>query len=199
MTMTKFELMDKLTEEQGGYLLTASVQEAGISRTYLSTYVRDHKMERVEMGVYILPEIWPDPFYIIQLKNKETIFSNETALYLHGLTEREPEKICVSVKRGYNASHLIKRGVKPYFVRHELFNQGVSTVKTPYGNIVRVYDVDRTICDMVQRKNQMDIQMYQTALREYMTSESKNIHRLMAYAQLLGLEQKVREYTEILL
>lgn len=197
--MTKFELMDELTNRNGGYLLTSAVQEAGISRTYLSRYVSEREMERVEAGIYILPEVWPDALYILQLKNKETIFCNETALYLHGLMEHEPEKTCVSVKRGYNATHLIKRGVKPYFVRHECFNQGVSLVKTSFGNEVRVYDIDRTICDMVLRKDEMDIQVFQAALKEYMSGNRKNLHRLMTYAQLLGLEGKIRAYTEVLL
>ena len=197
--MTKFEMMDELTERHGGYLLTAAVQEAGISRTYLSRYVKERQLERVEAGIYILPEVWPDTLYILQLKNKETVFSNETALYLHGLMEREPERICVSVKRGYNATHLIKRGVKPYFVRQELFYQGVAVVKTPCGNDVRVYDIDRTICDMVQRKDKIDIQVFQTALKEYMSGSKKNLHRLMVYAKLLGVERKTREYSEVLL
>jgi len=197
--MTKYEMMDELTNQQEGYLLTAEVQNAGISRTYLLRYVKDRKMERVEAGVYILPDVWPDPLYILQLKNKETIFSNETALYLHGLMEKEPERTCVSVKRGYNASHLIKRGIKPFFVRQELFEEGVSVVKTPLGNEVRVYDIDRTVCEMVRRKDEMDIQVFQTALKEYMSGNTKNIHRLMIYARLFGLERKMRDYTEILL
>ena len=67
--MTKYEMMDLITEQNGGYLMTSVVQEAGISRTYLSKYVKDREMEQVESGIYIHPEIWPDPFYILQLKN----------------------------------------------------------------------------------------------------------------------------------
>lgn len=197
--MTKYEMMDSITEKNDGYLMTSAVQKAGISRTYLSKYVKDREMEQVEPGIYIHPEIWPDPFYILQLKNKEVIFSNETALYLHGLMEHEPARIFVSVKRGYNATHLIKRGIKSYFVKKENFNEGVTVVKTPCGNDVRVYDIDRTICDMVLRKDEMDIQVFQTALKEYMSGQSKNVHRLMVYAKLLGIEQKIREYTEVML
>lgn len=197
--MTKYEMMDLITEKHDGYLMTSVVQKAGISRTYFLKYVKDREMEQVEAGIYVLPEIWPDPFYVLQLKNKGAIFSNETALYLHGLMEHEPAKIFVSVKRGYNATHLIKRGVKPYFVRQEAFDQGVTVVKTPFGNDVRVYDIDRTICDMVQRKDEIDIQVFQTALKEYMSGKRKNVHRLMVYAKLLGIERKIREYTEVLL
>lgn len=197
--MTKITLLDNITEQGGGYLLTSVVQKEGISRTYLSKYVKEREMERVEAGVYILPEIWPDPLYILQLKNKETVFSNETALYLHGLTEHEPKRISVSVKRGYNATHLTKRGVKTYFVRQEILNQGITEVETTYGNKVRVYDIDRTICDIVQRKDELDIQVFQTALKNYMIGNKKNIHHLMAYAHLMGIERKVRDYMEVML
>ena len=192
-------MMDLIIEKYGGYLMTSVVQEAGISRTYFLKFVKDREMEQVEVGIYVLPEIWPDPFYVLQLKNKGVIFSNETALYLHGLMEHEPTKIFVSVKRGYNATHLIKRGVKPYFVRQEIFNEGVTVMKTPFGNDVRVYDIDRTICDMVQRKGEMDIQVFQNAIKEYMSSHRKNVHRLMVYAKLLGIERKIQEYTEVML
>ncbi len=64
--MTKYEIMDSITEQYDGYLLTSVVQKAGISRTYLLKYVKEQKMKQVQAGIYILPEIWPDPFYILQ-------------------------------------------------------------------------------------------------------------------------------------
>ena len=48
--MTKFEMMDLITEQNDGYLMTSVVQKAGISRTYLSKYVKDREMEQVEPG-----------------------------------------------------------------------------------------------------------------------------------------------------
>lgn len=197
--MTKYEMMDELTVRSGGYLLSSEVQNAGISRTYLSEYVKERELERIEAGIYILPDVWPDYLYTLQLKNREIVYSNETALYLHGLMEREPGRICVAVKRGYNADHLIRRGVKPYYVRHALFNLGVTNEKTMFGNQVRVYDVERTICDVIHRKDEMDIQIFQTALKEYMSGSRKNLHRLMEYAQQMGLEDKIRIYTEVLI
>lgn len=197
--MSKFEMMDDLTIRSGGYLLSSDVQKVGISRTYLAKYVKEREMERVEAGIYICQDVWPDSLYILQLKNKETVYSNETALYLHGLMEREPGRIHAAVKRGYNADHLIRRGVKPYYLGHSLFKLGATTVKTMYGNQVCAYDIDRTICDIVQRKDEMDIQIFQTALKEYMSGSRKNLHRLMAYAQQMGLEDKIRNYTEVLI
>ena len=197
--MTKYEMMDSLVENNAGYLLTSTVQEAGISRTYLMRYVRERDMERVEQGIYVSPDTLPDPLFVLQLKNAGVIYSHETALYLHGLMEREPSRIFVSVKRGYNATHLINRGIKPFFIRHEFFDTGVTAVKTACGNEVRAYDIDRTVCDIVRRKEEMDVQVFQTAMKGDMAGNQKNLHRLMAYAKALRVDRRIKDYTEMML
>ncbi|SDL27065.1 hypothetical protein SAMN04487833_11579 [Sarcina sp. DSM 11001] len=62
----------------------------------------------------------------------------------------------------------------------------ITSVKTIYGNEVRAYDIDRTVCDIVRRKEEMDVQVFQTAMKGYMAGNQKNLHRLMAYAEALG-------------
>lgn len=46
-------------------------------------------MEKVARGVYITDDVWPDELFIMQVRNAAVIFSGETALYLHGLIDRE--------------------------------------------------------------------------------------------------------------
>lgn len=80
-----------------------------------------------------------------------------------------------------------------------LFACGVTVVKTAYGNEVRAYDIDRTVCDIVRRKEEMDVQVFQTAMKGYMAGNQKNLHMLMAYAEALGVDRRIRDYTEVLL
>ena len=67
------------------------------------------------------------------------------------------------------------------------------------GNMIRVYDKERCICDIVKRKNKIDIQIFQTAITSYFSDKDKDIHKLMNYAKTMQLEERVRQYTEILL
>ena len=83
-----------------------AVSENNISKTFLAKYVKERGMERIARGVYITEDVWPDELYIMQARNKAAIFSGETALYLHGLIDREYSAICISVPTGYNATHL---------------------------------------------------------------------------------------------
>ena len=133
------------------------------------------------------------------LKNKKAIFSYETALWLHGLTEREPSTISMSVPQGYNATHLREKGVKVIQVRENRMMIGKMEIQTAFGNTVAVYNKERTLCDIITRKESVDIQVFQTAIKEYVASKDRNLSNLMKYAFLFGVEEEVRRYTEVLL
>ena len=69
-------------------------------------------------------------------------------------------------------------------------------VVSPYGNKVRCYNIERTLCDMVSGN---DIQTTNQAFKEYAQSRDKDIPLLMSYAKILHVEKPVRNYMEILL
>ena len=197
--MSKFDLLDELVTSGNGYLLTSQVLEEGISKPTLADYVNKRNMKRVAQGLYLAEDAWPDDLYQLQIQNQRIVFSHETALMLHGLMEREPVSVSVTVKAGYNATHLRKRGIQVYQVKPDVADFGVMDVKTSFGNTVRVYDMERTICDILRHKDAMDIQIFQYAMKEFMCDNRKNLNRLMAYAKLFRIEGSVRTYTEVML
>lgn len=194
--------IDKITELinlNGGYLLFSEAQKIGISKAYLQQYVAENDLERVAHGLYKNRDAWTDDLYVLTLKNEKAVCSFETALMLHGLTEREPADIFVTVPRKYNASHLRSKGVVVYQVKEEWADLGRTVAKTAYGNEVAVYDMERTICDILRAKNKKDPQMFAYAIKEYAKSANKNLPRLMRYAKEFGVESKLRQYMEVLL
>lgn len=197
--MTRFELLDELVEKGNGYLQTSQVLENGISKPTLADYVNKRNMERVAQGVYLAEDAWKDELYILHLSNSRIVFSHETALFLHGLMEREPIDISVTVRAGYNASHLRKKGIRVYQVKPEIEELGITDIQTNFGNTIRAYDMERTICDVIRYKEAMDVQVFQYAMKEYMGSTHKNLNHLMTYAKKLHIESAVRTYTEVML
>ena len=197
--MSQFDVLDRLVEEGNGYLKTAQVLANGVSKPTLAEFVKKRNMERVAQGVYFADNGWPDALFLLAITNCRIVFSNETALMLHGLMEREPSRTCVTVPAGYNASHLRNRGIEVYQVKAEHYAIGIEEAKTGFGNTVRAYDMERTICDILRSKASMDPQVFQYAMKEYMANRRKNLNRLMAYAKLFHLEAVIRTYTEVLL
>ena len=64
--------------------------------------------------------------------------------------------------------------------------------------IFRVYDLERTLCDIL-RGSGSDIQIVGEAMKRYVASKDKNIHKLMHYAEQLRVKPKVLRYMEVLL
>ena len=145
----KKDILMKLSDENNGYLFTAEVLSHKISKTYLSKFVKENAYERVAHGIYAAPDIWPDELYLLQKMNPKIIFSGETALCTHGLTDREYGRIEVTVPQGYNAVHLRKKKIQVKSLKEELYALGKTIVESGYGNPVIVYDKERAICDAV--------------------------------------------------
>ena len=182
-----------------GYLFTSKAEQAGISRQSIINYAKSEGLEQVCPGIYVSKDIFPDSFLILSFKNKGIVFSNETALYLHGLSEREPSQIHVSVRFGYNASHLKKKGVVVHTSIEKLFELGISEAETNYGNAVPTYDLERTLCDMVRGRKTMEEQAFFHAWRQYAKRKDKKLQLLLEYAEKLRVEKQVKEYLKMLL
>ncbi|HHT47507.1 MAG TPA: abortive phage infection protein [Firmicutes bacterium] len=191
--------LQELINEKDGLLLAKDADEENIPRQYLALFVKENKLERVSNGVYLTPDTFDDEMYRLQAKNQRIIYSHETALYLHDLTDRDPIRWTVTVPYGYNASHLRKEGVRVYTVKKDLYLMGVTEAKTVHGRQIKTYNRERTICDIVRNRNNMDVAILNEAIKRYLGNKEKNISLLMKYAQELEVQNILRKYVEILL
>lgn len=197
--MSYRDKLERLIETKDGLILTREVEAAGIPRQYLNILLKEKKLERVAHGVYLTPDAFDDEMYRIQAKNQRIIFSHETALYLHDLTDRDPIEWSVTIPYGYNATHLRDEGIKVYTVKKSLYQMGVIELETIYGRDIKAYNKERTICDIVRNRNNMDIGILNEAVKRYLSSKDKNIPLLMRYAEELDIQNILRNYVEILL
>ena len=197
--MNRFEELEKLAKENGGVLLTSAIVASGISKPTLAAFVKKNEYERVGRGVYCSQECWRDDLYLLQLRCPKTVYSHDTALFLLDMTDQEPLKYTVTAKTGYNPSHLSLDGVKVFTVKKELFDLGITEVLTPFGHKVSAYDPERTLCDMIRSRSEMEIQSVLDALKRYTHRKDKNLHRLMEYAKLFHIDKRLNQYLEVLL
>lgn len=196
--MDRCSILHNLIEQNNGYLLTSMATEKGISKPYLSKYIKENNMEKVSRGIYITNDVWPDELYIIYVRNSMVIFSNETALYLHNMLDREYSEICVAVPKGYNATHLKAYNLFVKYASKDIYELGACMVPSSSGNLVRAYDRERCICDLILQRNKMEVQNFQTAIKQYMTSKEKKLSKLIDYAEKLGIRDEVMKYVEVL-
>lgn len=152
----------------------------------------------LDKGVYGSPDHLEDTFYVTQLRLKKGIISLSSAFYLYGLSDRLPDKIELTFPRGYKNSNL-KKQVTAHQQIPSLYKLGINKVKTPRGNQVNVYSLDRTMAEILRPQNQVDPEIINKALKLYLKGPKKNIAKLMYFAKIFKTTKKVKNYVEVLL
>lgn len=197
--MTSADKIMKIAMKNNGYLNTKYIKQAKINTIELTRLVKKNKLERVTRGYYITTNSFYDDYYKYQLKSKNCIYSHTTALFLYDLSDRTPLYFDVTVPIGYNGSLSKDKNIKLHYVNKEVLTLGLTTVSSPFGTKIRVYDIERTICDIIKYRNHMDKEIFVKALKRYSTLKEKDLFKLMKYAKKLKIEKKVTEYMEVLL
>ena len=189
----------KMAKGNNGTVTTAMVVAAGFSRGNIKYLVDKGMIEKSSRGIYILPEVWEDEIFNLQNRFKRGIYSHETALFLWDLTDRTPNRYHMTFPMNYNLTNPKKENIRCVQCKKEIYDLGIEEVTTPGGNIVRVYSVERTLCDILKTHSHVDIQVVTEAFKRYAANSNKNIPVLSEYAKLLKVETKLRSYLEVLL
>ena len=187
-------ILDEYLKEKG-FITNKEAEKLGIKRYKLAELVHKGKLERVKNGVYKKKDDIDDELVLISYNNEKVVFSFHTALFLLGLSDRTPNSFHISVPQGYNVGHIKKRmnNIKVHYIKKENFDIGIITVKTAFGNEVKCYDMERSICDIVSERNAMDKQIFVDAITGYFNSKGKNMRNLIKYSRILGVEDEIRK------
>lgn len=196
--MTRETVID-LIRNNNGVLLSADAENNGVSRSYLSKLAKEGYIERAGRGAYILSDSIYDEMYCVQNKNPKCIFSHETALFFHELTDRTPGNYSVTIPSGTKISRKVSDETKVYYVKPELIYMGRIIMPTSFGNDVYVYDAERTVCDMIRSRNRCDVQMFTDALKKYVARSNADYNKLTLYAKKLKIDKILSQYMEVML
>ena len=195
-----WQTIQTVAEVNDGSFTTRQIENAGISRAYLKSYVDKSLLIRTGHGHYALPDSLIDEYAILQARSRVILFSYGTALYLLGMTDRIPHSFDVTVPSGTNMSRIQKDlpDLRVHYVRKDLHEIGAAETMTPMGSKVRLYDKERCICDLIRARKHTDMQIYSQAIKDYFAG-SVNARKLLKYGKQFGIEDKIRTYMEVLL
>lgn len=187
-----------MSESSDGLVRIADIEARGGCRQSVRKYVDDNMLTRVGRGLYQITEQWDDELYTICQRYSKGIVSHETALYIHGFTDRTPATYVLTFPQGYNAPSLKAENVIIKRANKELYGLGIVTGKSFNGNPIRLYNLERTLCDIVRGEGS-DVQIVLDAMKRYARYDRKNINLLFEYAEKLRVRKKVLRYMEVLL
>jgi len=188
----------KIIDENNGIITSKDAQKKGISRMNLKKMVDMKILSRLDYGIYVTDKFVHDDFYIFQLKHPNIVFSYNTALYFWGMTERTPTKMDVTTSRN-NSLDYCKNEVNLYRVNKDILELGKVKAKTPTGKTVNCYNLERTVCDIINNKKNIDIEIANKAIKSCIRNKGFNANLMFEYAKKLKIYDKVETYMEAII
>jgi predicted transcriptional regulator of viral defense system len=194
--MTNEEKIINIVKEKG-YITSEIAKDKSIDTWYLSNLVEKGKIQRIGRGVYIDKDGVYDEYFVFQYHHSKAIYSYSTALFLQELTESIPTSFEVTVYQGYN-THRFSSDVTVHYVKKDIYELGIIEQKSPYGNPIRMYNKERTLCDLVVSKIVVESEMFKKAFQAYFKLPDRDVNKLMKYAKKMNIETEMFTLVEVL-
>ncbi|MCL1982214.1 MAG: hypothetical protein FWG53_03850 [Clostridiales bacterium] len=187
-----------LLQEGNGYLTTKESRKNGITNKTMQRMAESKLIDRAAHGLYIGADIFPDQFFIAQYRCPKGIFSNETSLFLHDLSDRNPFRLMMTIPTGWNTKLLTDENYLFFYCNPQRMKLGVCEVETPFGMTVKSFNVEWTLCDCLKNIDKLDRDLVLSAWKRYAKSNGKDITKLLEYAATLKIRDMVYRYLEVL-
>lgn len=197
--MTNDQIIEEIYKGNQGFITRREMDERKIPSWFLSSFVKKKDLKKIAPGFYAAPDFAVDDYWLLQTRYPQYIFSSMSALYLHHLTDKIPESIYVTGPQGYHPS----RKPLPLLViqnisKEEIYSLGIEEVPTMFGNRVKAYDKERTICDLIKYRDRYDGETFVKAIKAYAAGHP-NQRKLFRYAKAMKIEKAVFEIMELVM
>lgn len=173
------------------------INQLNIPRITLTRLIDKKLIERVKIGLYVLKDCWGDEYFNLIYSNNYAVYSHLTSLYFNDLCERVPMEYDITVKKNYSGSLRNEEKVKLYYVSDEQYELGLIHIKSPQGRVIRCYDVERCLCDLIKCKDEIYLEYLKYAFNEYYKVQKNDTKKLYEYAKKLNIYNKVKEFMEV--
>ena len=193
--MNNYEKIKSLLEKNNEILYVKELEKNNIHRQYLKILEERGEVIRVIKGLYVAPDKDINEFFIMGERYKTGIFSHNTALYFYHLTDRTPMSLDMTFPSNVRVNNDF---LEPHYIKPELHSLGETTLKLEDGTNIKIYDLERTICDIIRDRNKIDPQIFNTAMKEYFKSNKRNLNLLYKYAKKLKIDKILKKYMEVL-
>ena len=193
--MKKIEILKKYIENNNGILLASDVRKLNIHKQYIKILCDEKYITKLGKGVYAKTEKNINNFFLVQQRYKTGIFSHNTALYFYHLTDRTPLKYDLTFKNNIRINNEI---IVPHYIKKDKYEIGKTDMKIQDRTTINIYDMERTIIDIVRDRNKIDLQVFNKAMKEYMKRKDKNLIKLSKYAKEFKIENVLKKYMEVL-
>ena len=145
--------------------------------------------------MYVKSDKSINEFFVMNQRFQTGIYSHNTALYFYNLTDRTPIKLDMTFPSNVRIDN---EYITAHYIKSEKHLLGATKMKLEDNTTIQIYDLERTICDIIRDRNKIDPQIFNTSMKEYSKRKNKNLNLLYKYAKKFRIENKLKQYMEVL-
>ncbi len=189
---------DRIVEEFHKYVVvlkTSQLSEMGLSSRQIKKLLDQSELLKIKQGYYELSDgLISEEVLIARLFPKAVIFL-ESALLHYNYTDRIPASWQIAVDRNSEKSQydLDSPIVKPFYQNPKFLSVGLHTIVVDNVN-VRIFDRDRTMCDVMRYERKLEKEVFSNATMCYIKDSKKNLRHLFEYAEIFNITRKVQSH-----
>ncbi len=187
--------MQELFKRHYYVMTTNELLEAKLYYADIKKLLDEGFIERIRQGYYFwIKNRENGEIAIIKRLFPDAVLCMETALFYYGYSDRNPAEWNFAIDKNVSKfrTNIEYPFIKVYRMDSDLLRIGETTGEIDFIK-VRIYDRERTICDVLKNMNKMDKEIFNKAIQGYVKDLKKNIPNLMIYAKKLRVEKKVKE------
>jgi predicted transcriptional regulator of viral defense system len=187
--------------KNNGYARTKDIVKANIHKKYLKDLLDEGSIYKLKRGLYRWNELefdYSNEIIDVTKIVPDGVICLTSALSYYDLTTYTPLEYQIAI---YRKSKIVLPEYPPirlYYFSNNYYQNGINELNID-GNLLRIYDVEKTICDCFRYSNEIAKDILLEGIKEYMKREDKNINKLMKYAQNTSAEDLITKYVEALL
>jgi len=198
MSQHKSIVLNEIISSNGGIIKTEALAKKGFTSRDINHLVKEGTLERIKQGYYIGKERTVSDIELIATLIPTGVLCLFSAIEYYELATVNPTEICVALPRGATCPTLPPNlFVKIHHMTARHFIAGINEVEVN-GAIVRIYDIEKTVCDCFKYDKEVETSIALEVLKNYMAKGNCNIQRLLEYAKLLGKRKVIFPYVEAL-
>lgn len=195
----EIKILSDIFKDYDYVMTTAQLSSVKLYYRDIQRMLNEGLIEKIKRGYYHWIECYGKAeIVIINRLFPDGVLCMDTVLFYYKYSDKTPAEwhITIAKNTSRQRTQIEYPLIKAYRVESELLPLGETNGEID-SQKVRIYDRDRTICDVLRNMNKMDKEIFNKAIQGYVKDPKKNISNLMQYAKALRVQKRVKDIIEV--
>jgi len=173
-------------KQNNGYLVRKQIPDKS-SYNQLLKMIDKGIVIRIKPGVYCYEDIYSGTMIDVEKVIPDGVLCLFSTWLHYGLSTSMQNSFNIAIERNRKVTLPLYPPIQLYRWKKEYYELGITTEKI-YGLTVKIYDVEKTVCDAIRFRNKIGLDVAIEIVQNYVSRENRNLNKLSRYAKIMRIE-----------